>query len=94
MSAVTEIDRKAAEDLRVLLADMSGFWFPPGDTGPIAAALAQHRETCELNLLEKIRNSTVRSTPGDRIIAERKSIDMPAAYENRYPRQLPLVVNR
>jgi len=94
MSAVTEIDRKAAEELRILLADISGFWFLPGDTGPIAAALARHRETCELSLLEKISHSSVRSISSERITADRKGTDIPLTYEHRYARQLPLVVNR
>lgn len=60
MNGVTEADRKAAAELRELLADMCGFWFNPSDNGPLCAALARHREACELQLLEKLRHSTVR----------------------------------
>ena len=89
MSAVTDVDRKAAEELRAILADLSGFWFCPGDTGPLCAALARHRETSELKLLEKISHSSVRALP-----AERMQSDMPAAYENRNQRQRAIAVIR
>jgi hypothetical protein len=51
MYAVTDADRKAAEELRVLLADVSGFWHVPGDMGPICVAMARHREASERQLL-------------------------------------------
>ncbi|VWX54259.1 hypothetical protein [Novosphingobium sp. 9U] len=54
MHAVTDADRDAAEELRVLLADVSGFWHTHGDTGPICMALARHRELAERRLLEKM----------------------------------------
>ena len=66
MNAVTDVDRKAAEDLRELLADISGFWFKPGDLGPLCAALARHREQCEAHLLEKMAHCGVRVAPAER----------------------------
>jgi hypothetical protein len=89
MSAVMDIDRKAAEELRVLLADVSGFWFSPADTGPLVAAFARHRETCELKLLEKISHSSVRALP-----AERMQPEVAPAYDSRMVRQRPLLVSR
>lgn len=88
MSVVTDADRKAAEELRELLADMSGFWFCPGDTGPLCAALARHRETSELRLLEKISHSSVRALP-----AERMQPEMPANYDARI-RNRPVAITR
>lgn len=85
MSVVTDADRKAAEDLRELLADLSGFWFCPGDTGPLCAALARHRETSELRLLEKISHSSVRTLPADRM--------QPESYDARM-RNRPVAANR
>jgi hypothetical protein len=91
MSAVTEADRRAAEDLRVLLADISGFWFSPDDTAPLCAALARHRETSELKLLEKIAHSSVRALPAERMPAA--EIASPAGYDARTPRPRPIAVN-
>jgi hypothetical protein len=89
MSAVTDVDRKAAEELRAILADLSGFWFNPGDTGPLCTALARHRETSELKLLEKISHSSVRAHP-----SERMPSDIPVGYENRAQRQRAVAVIR
>ena len=61
MDAVTDMDREAAEELRVLLAGMSGFWHKPGDAGPLCVALARHRQACEERLLEKISRLPVNS---------------------------------
>ncbi|MBB3939764.1 hypothetical protein GGR39_001404 [Novosphingobium fluoreni] len=47
MPTVTETDRRAAEDLRAHLADLTGFWHAPGDLSPICLALAAHREMAE-----------------------------------------------
>lgn len=52
MPAITDADRQAAEELRVALADVSGFWHLPGDIGPICAALARHRANTERQILE------------------------------------------
>ena len=88
MSSVTDLDRRAAEELRAVLADLSGFWFCPGDTGPLCAALARHREASELKLLEKISHSSVRALP-----AERMQTEMPLPYENRVARPRPIAVS-
>jgi hypothetical protein len=61
MPAVTDADRRAAEELRVLLADLSGFWHAPGDLGPICVAMARHREICERQLLAKLGSSVPRA---------------------------------
>jgi hypothetical protein len=64
MAAVTDADREAAEELRVQLANLSGFWFRSGDDGPLCAALAAHRERCEAQLLETMRQSSLPRTAG------------------------------
>ncbi|MBB4858906.1 hypothetical protein HNO88_002232 [Novosphingobium chloroacetimidivorans] len=60
MHAVTDADREAAEELRVLLAEVSGFWHTHGDTGPICMALARHRELAERRLLENMEQPAQR----------------------------------
>ena len=52
---VTASDRQAAEDLRIFLADQSGFWHVAGDDGPLCQALARHREETEKRLLQKLQ---------------------------------------
>lgn len=52
---ITASDRQAAEELRALLADLSGFWHVAGDDGPLCQALARHRAESELRLLEKLQ---------------------------------------
>ena len=87
MDAVTDADRKAAEELRAILADLSGFWHAPGDTGPICAALTRHRMESELRLLEKISLSSVRTVaPVDRI---QVGAETPAAAANELRLQRP-----
>lgn len=54
---ISKADREAAEMLRVILADVSGFWHKPGDDGPLCIALARHRIQAEQRLVEK-RNTT------------------------------------
>lgn len=66
MIAITEADRKAAEELRAVLADVSGFWHLPGDNGPLCVALAQHRERTELQLLRRMSGTELRATYSDR----------------------------
>lgn len=61
MHAVTDADREAAEELRILLADVSGFWHTHGDTGPICMALARHRELAERRVLEGAGKATPRA---------------------------------
>jgi hypothetical protein len=50
----TDYDRQAAEELRVTLANLTGFWHKPGDDGPICQALSRFREECERRLLDKL----------------------------------------
>jgi hypothetical protein len=47
---ITDADREAANALRVILADICGFWHSPGDDSPLCQALAQHREAAEARL--------------------------------------------
>lgn len=89
MVTVTEIDRKAAEELRAVLADMSGFWFAPGDTGPLCAALARHRAQTEAHLLEKIHRSAVRLAPTDRLSTPGNDETSLPAYEAQRRQQRP-----
>lgn len=60
---VNDADRKAAEELRAALAGVSGFWHVPGDDGLLCLALARHREQSELQLLEKMSLSSIRTGP-------------------------------
>ena len=69
MIAVTDADRKAAEELRAVLADVSGFWHLPGDDGPLCVALAQHRERTELQLLARMGRTSMRATYADRAMS-------------------------
>jgi hypothetical protein len=66
MISVTEADRKAAEELRAVLADASGFWHLPGDDGPLCIALAQHRERTELHLLTRMHHAGPRAAYSER----------------------------
>jgi hypothetical protein len=66
MISVTEADRKAAEELRAVLADASGFWHLPGDNGPLCIALAQHRERTELHLLTRMHHAGPRAAFSER----------------------------
>lgn len=54
MTLITDADRHAAQALRVVLADISGFWHQPGDDSPLALALARHRQASEARLTEKL----------------------------------------
>lgn len=54
MYEITDADRKAAERLRVVLADISGFWHQVGDESPLCVALAQHRAEVEQRFVAKI----------------------------------------
>jgi hypothetical protein len=53
-TVITDCDRQAAEKLRVILADLTGFWHQPGDDGPLCQALSRHREECERRLLDNL----------------------------------------
>lgn len=54
MTRITEADRQAAQELRVILADICGFWHQPGDDSPLCLALAKHRQAAEERLAEKL----------------------------------------
>jgi hypothetical protein len=54
MTRITDADRHAAQELRVVLADISGFWHQPGDDSPLCLALAKHRQAAEERLTDKL----------------------------------------
>lgn len=54
MVTITDADRQAAQNLRIILADISGFWHQVGDDSPLCLALARHRREAERRLIEKI----------------------------------------
>jgi hypothetical protein len=54
MTRITDADRQAAHDLRVILADICGFWHPVGDESPLCVALAEHRRAAEQRLADKL----------------------------------------
>lgn len=57
--SITDADREAAKALRVILADISGYWHKPGDDSPLCQALAQHREAAEACLATKLTPLTL-----------------------------------
>ncbi len=61
---ITDADRKAANDLRVILADICGFWHKLGDDSPLCLALSRHRVEAEQRTAEKLAPITkVIATP-------------------------------
>lgn len=54
MTRITDADRAAAQELRVILADICGFWHQPGDNSPICLALARHRQAAEARTMNKL----------------------------------------
>lgn len=54
MTRITDADRHAAQELRVILADISGFWHLPGEESPLLLALARHRQAAEQQMMEKL----------------------------------------
>lgn len=54
MHAITDADREAAQLLRGILADISGFWHKTGDDSPLCQALARHRLEGEQRLAGKL----------------------------------------
>lgn len=54
MTRITDADRHAAQELRVTLADICGFWHQPGDDSPLCLALAKHRQAAEERLADKL----------------------------------------
>jgi hypothetical protein len=69
MTRITDADRHAAQELRVILADISGFWHVPGDEGPLCLALARHRQAAEARLADKL--VPLFAVPGAEVTAER-----------------------
>ena len=51
---ITDADRRAAEELRILLADASGFWLKPGDDTALCALVVRLRMECEQRLIDKL----------------------------------------
>lgn len=62
MHGITDADREAANALREILADLSGFWYHTGDEGPLCQALARHRARAERRLIDKLMPAI---RPGD-----------------------------
>lgn len=54
MPAITDADRLAAQNLRVILADVCGFWHQLDDESPLCQALARHRQEAEARLMDKL----------------------------------------
>lgn len=54
MPAIIDADRRAAQDLRVVLADICGFWHQLGDDSPLCLALARHRQEAEARMTDKL----------------------------------------
>ncbi|MBV1686124.1 hypothetical protein KRR38_30065 [Novosphingobium sp. G106] len=51
---MTDADREAANALREILADISGFWHRAGDDSPLCQAMARHRMEAEHRLADKL----------------------------------------
>lgn len=82
---ITDADREAADTLRVILADISGFWHKPGDESPLCLALARHREQAEARLAGKVVPITATRMP------LREEIDFGRApWAAAGPRRIPL----
>jgi len=60
---ITDDDREAANALRVVLADICGFWHKPGDDSPLCLALARHRLEAERRTGEKLTPITLALAP-------------------------------
>lgn len=54
MYEITDADREAAERLRIVLADICGFWHQAGDASPLCIALARHRAEAEERMVATI----------------------------------------
>lgn len=54
MTRITDADRHAAQELRVILADISGFWHLPGDDSPLCLAVPGQRQAAEARLADKL----------------------------------------
>lgn len=69
MLGITDADRKAADELRLVLADICGFWHRGGDDSPLCAALSRHRIEAEQRLMEKL--SPIIAMPADTVMRSR-----------------------
>lgn len=94
LNVVTDTDRIAAEELRALLADVSGFWHVPGDDGPLCRALARHRERSELQLLERMGRPAAWSATPERLTVSSIDQGAPGAFENRLRRPRSSAIGR
>lgn len=94
MNVVTDADRVAAEELRALLADVSGFWHVPGDDGPLCLALARHRERSELQLLERMGRQAAWSATTERLTVSSIDQGTPGGFENRMRRPRSSAIGR
>lgn len=63
MHGITEADREAANLLREILADISGFWHRSGDDSPLCQALMRHRIEAEQRLSAKLAPFVTVSPP-------------------------------
>lgn len=54
MHGITDADREAANALREVLANVSGFWHNSHDDSALCRALARHRAEAEERLLNKL----------------------------------------
>lgn len=54
MHEITDADRAAAAELRVILADICGFWHKAGDNSALCVALARHRIEAEEKVTGKL----------------------------------------
>lgn len=67
---ITEADREAAQLLRDVLADISGFWHKVDDDSALCIALAHHRSKAEKRMLaQTIRAERCGKGPDDRFAA-------------------------
>lgn len=69
MPAIIDADRRAAQDLRVVLADICGFWHQLGDDSPLCLALARHRQEAEVRMTDKLVPLFTAAMPGDEAFA-------------------------
>lgn len=61
MLKVTNRDRRCAEEIRVIVADTTGFWLKPGDDEPLVQAVARYRADFEASITAEL--ATIASRP-------------------------------
>lgn len=54
MHDITDADRAAAAELRIILADVCGFWHQAGDNSVLCSAFARHRLEAEQRLADRV----------------------------------------